>query len=117
MTRRELLEIAAALAMSSRVRAARGDRLDDASARAAGVIRGYSAEGFHRTATAVDRASADRLLALARAAGAAPSLEAFDLQRVDPVAQFVEIDGRRLDGLVLFDAPFTTAAGVSGALG
>jgi hypothetical protein len=117
MTRREFLEIAAALAMSSRVRAARDDRLDDAIARAAGVIRGYSAEGFHRTATAVDRASAGRLLALARAAGAAPSLEPFELSRVDPGAQFVEIDGRRIDGLAMFDGPFTDAHGVRGPIG
>jgi len=93
------------------------DRLDETAARAADVVRGYSAEGIHRTGTAVDRASADRLLALARAAGAAPSLEPFALARVDPIAQLVEIDGRRIDGLVTFDAPFTAADGVSGALG
>ena len=117
VTRRALLEIAAALAVSPRVRAARDDRLDQTSERAADVIRGYSAEGFHRTATAVDRASADRLLALARATGAAPSLEPFELSRVDPIAQFVEIEGRRIDGLVMFDGTFTTADGVSGTLG
>jgi hypothetical protein len=118
ISRREWLQMSAAVAAATaRPRAAGPDPIDETMARAAEVIRGYSAEGWHRTATAVDRASADRLLALARAAGASPRLEAFDLQRVDPVAQFVEIDGRRLDGLVLFDAPFTTAAGVSGALG
>jgi len=68
--------------------------------RAADVVRGYSDEGEHRTATAVDRASANTLLARARAAGAAPMLEPFEVSRVDPVAAFAEIDGRRIDGLL-----------------
>jgi hypothetical protein len=106
----------AAIALS-RARPARADAIDDTAARASDAIRGYSAEGFHRTATAVDRASADRLLALARAAGATPRLDPFELSRVDPIAQFVEIDGRRIDGLVMFDGPFTSADGVTGALG
>jgi hypothetical protein len=118
ISRREWLHTAAAIAAATvRPRAAGPDPIDETMARASELIRGYSAEGWHRTATAVDRASAGRLLALARAAGASPRLEPFDLQRVDPVAQFVEIDGRRIDGLVMFDAPFTTAAGVPGALG
>jgi hypothetical protein len=118
ISRREWLHTAAAIAAATaRSRAAGPDPIDETMARASEAIRGYSAEGWHRTASAVDRASADRLLALARAAGASPRLEAFDLQRVDPVAQFVEVDGRRIDGLVMFDAPFTTASGVSGALG
>jgi len=119
VTRRELLGMAAAttLARTSHARGALDDRLDATIARASEVVCGYSAEGLHRTATSVDRASADRLLALARAAGAAPSLEPFTLARVDPVAQFVEIDTRRIDGLVMYDAPFTAAGGVSGALG
>src|SRR2546430_1865009 len=104
------------LHVPARVHAA-DDRLDDTIARAADMIRGYSAEGFHRTATEVDRASADRLLALARRAGAPASLEPFELSRVDPIAQFVEIDGRRIEGLVMFDGTFTTPDGVSGAIG
>jgi len=42
--------------------------------RAGDVIRGYSDEGEHRTATAADRTSANALLARARAAGTAPTL-------------------------------------------
>src|SRR5262245_409285 len=117
--------LALAIAGPSAVRALAADVASDFSAdavadtatRAAEVIRGYSAEGFHRTATAVDRTSADRLLALARVAGASPRLEPFELSRVDPVAQFLEIDGRRIDGLVMFDAPFTAADGVTGVMG
>ena len=118
ITRREWLQTAAVIAAAMpRPRAAGPDPLDETMARASEVIRGYSGEGWHRTATAVDRASADRLLALARSAGASPRLDAFDLRRVDPVDQFVEVDGRRIDGLVMFDAPFTAATGVTGVLG
>ena len=65
----------------------------------------------------MDRASANALLARARATGAAASLEPFDLSRVDTVAAFVEIDGRQIDGLPMFDGPFTGAAGVTGRIG
>lgn len=116
-TRRELFELAG-LAVLGRTATASGDEpLDATMHRAADVIRGYDAEGLHRTATAVDRASADRLLALARAAGAKPRLEPFEFSRVDPVAAYLEVDGRRIDGLPMFDGSFTTADGVTGPLG
>jgi hypothetical protein len=92
-------------------------KTDPLERRAADVIRAYSDEGDHRTATAVDRASANALLARARAAGAAPLLEPFDLWRVDTVAAFAEIDGRQIDGLPMFDGPFTGSAGVTGRIG
>ena len=90
---------------------------DAVEARASDVIRAYSREGHHRTATAVDRASADALLARARAAGARASLEPFDLSRVESAAAFVQIRGRRIDGLPMFDGAFTGAEGVSGRIG
>ena len=116
LTRRELFELAGALALP-RPQSADARSLDDTAQRAADVIKGYSAEGMHRTGTAVDRASADRLLALARAAGASPSLAPFDLSRVDPTTSFLEIDGRRVEGLPMFDAAFTPADGIAGAIG
>jgi hypothetical protein len=119
LTRRELLQWAGALACAAPASTARADdnAIEDTARRAADLIRGYSAEGLHRTATAVDRASADRLIALARAAGATLSLEPFDLSRVDPVAHFIDISGQRIDGLPMFDGAFTSADGVSGAIG
>jgi hypothetical protein len=65
----------------------------------------------------VDRASANALVARARATGATASLEPFDLSRVDTVSAFAEIDGRQIDGLPMFDGPFTGAAGVTGRIG
>jgi hypothetical protein len=119
MTRRELLELAASLAVPRHAAAqpSPAKASEDIARRAADVIRGYAAEGTHRTATAVDRASADRLVTLARATGAVPRLEPFELSRVDPVAAFLEIGGRRIDGLPIFDGPFTDAQGVRGTIG
>ena len=120
LTRRELIEIGGGIVLAA-APGLRGHASqpagDETARRAADVISGYSAEGLHRTATAVDRASADRLVTLARATGAAPSLEPFELSRVDPVAHFVEIPGQRIDGLPMFDGAFTGADGVSGAIG
>jgi hypothetical protein len=108
LTRRELLEMAALLTVVPPV--------DAVEQRASDTIRAYSSEGHHRTATAVDRASADALLARARATGATPSLESFELSRVHPGAAFVQVRGRRIDGLPMFDGTFTDARGLSGAI-
>src|SRR6185295_19806561 len=119
VTRRELFELAGfTLALGApAVRPAGDDPRDAIARRAADVVREYSAEGFHRTATAVDRASADRLLSLARAAGVNARLEPFDVSRVDPQSAFLEIDGRRIDGLPMFDGAFTGRDGIRGAIG
>jgi hypothetical protein len=109
LTRRELLEMAALAAVAPPD--------GGLETRTADVIRAYSAEGQHRTATAVDRRSADALLERASATGAAVRLEPFDLSRIDPVSAFVQLDDRRIDGLPMFDAAFTGAEGVSGRIG
>jgi hypothetical protein len=109
LTRRELLEMAALLAVAPPA--------DDLERRAAEAIRAYAGEGHHRTATRVDRASAAALQARARATGAVPSLQPFDLTRVDTAAAFVQIHERRIEGLPMFDGPFTDAGGVSGRIG
>jgi hypothetical protein len=118
LTRRALLALTGGLACAAPLSARRpDDSLGDTERRAADAIRGYAAEGDHRTATAVDAASADHLLALARATGATAWTDPFNLSRVDPIANIVEIDGVRIDGLPMFDGGFTDAAGVAGRLG
>jgi hypothetical protein len=120
LTRRALLEIGGGImlaAVPTRRGLARQGSPDETARRATDLIRGYSAEGLHRTATAVDRASADRLVTMARAVGATPSLEPFELSRVVPVAHFIDISGQRIDGLPMFDGAFTGVDGVSGTIG
>ena len=80
-TRRQFFELTGltVVARSAPAHAGTDEATDAVARRAADVIRGYAQEGFHRTATPVDRASADRLQSLARAAGVEPRLEPFEL--------------------------------------
>ena len=85
--------------------------------RLASVIRGYDAQGNHRTGTDVDDASAEWLANHVRQLGATPSLEPFTLSRVDPQACHLRIAGRCIGGVPLFDGGSTDAEGVHGRLG
>jgi hypothetical protein len=81
------------------------------------IIQAFSDQGFHRTGTTVDEASANWLRDQVRAMGLDASLEPFSINRVDPVTGAVVADGRRIEGLPLFDAAFTDQEGVRGRLG
>ena len=81
------------------------------------VIRAYEEQGFHRTGTAVDRISGEWLADEVREIGPEPVLEEFSLSRVDPVDANLMVNGRKIDGLPLFDGGFTGPAGIEGALG
>lgn len=81
------------------------------------IIQTYSDQGLHRTATEVDRASGNWLRDQVRQLSVDASLEPFSINRVDPVTAAAIVDGRRLEGLPLFDAAFTDQKGVHGRLG
>ena len=55
--------------------------------------------------------------AAARRCGAEAALESYAHERVDPQRCLVEAAGRRVEGVPIFDAPFTDRAGVGGRLG
>jgi hypothetical protein len=84
---------------------------------AADWLRAWDSHGFHRTGTDGDEAGAAWLAQEAAALGAQVSSETFSLDRIDPVAAFVEVDGRRIEGVPVFDAPATGPEGVAGVLG
>jgi hypothetical protein len=81
------------------------------------VIEAYESQGIHRTATDVDRASAEWLSQEVRATGLAPALESFLIQRVDLIETSIIVNGRRIEGVPFFDGGFTDAEGVRGRLG
>ena len=89
----------------------------DLERRIRSVIEDYGDQGFHRTATAVDRASGDWLFDSVARLGLSPAKETFVLDRVDPGDCHLVVDGRRIDGLPLFDGGFTGSDGVKGRLG
>ena len=82
--------------------------------RISNVIREYDAQGIHRTATTTDEASAHWLADHVRAAGLEPRLEGYDVHRLDPGECFLELDGRRIEGVPLFDCTYTDVDGVAG---
>src|SRR5262245_32256661 len=89
----------------------------DRKRRISTLIQTYDGQGIHRTATIVDNASADWLRQLATVAGGEARLNAFPLRQVDLRAAHIEVDGRRFEGLPLFDGGFTGETGLVGTLG
>ena len=85
--------------------------------RIARVIEEYDSQGIHRTATEVDERSAEWLADEIRAIGLEPTLEPFEMDRVDPGECFLEVAGRRIEGVPVFDARHTGPDGVRGRLG
>jgi hypothetical protein len=81
------------------------------------IIREYDAQGWHRTGTKVDTESAHWLVGRAGQLGVEATMESLPLQRVDPGESYIEVDGRRIDGMPLFDCSYTQPEGVSGTLG
>jgi hypothetical protein len=90
---------------------------DDGEARAAEWLAAWDKQGIHRTATEGDEAGADWLIGEAARLGTAPACEEFAIDRLDPVAAYLEIDGARIAGVPVFDAPATGGDGVTGPLG
>jgi len=109
ITRREWAALAAAPLLAQSV--------SETQRRIAKVVREYGEQGIHRTATDVDRASGDWLMAQVREAGLEPAREMFSISRVDPVAGFVASGSRKIEGLPQFDGGFTSADGVRGRIG
>jgi len=80
-------------------------------------IQVYDSQGNHRTGTEGDVAAAQWLGAELSRMGVPGSMEAYEFNRVDPIAGYVKIAERRIDGLPAFDAAFTGAEGIRGRLG
>lgn len=75
--------------------------------RATTWLRAWDSHGNHRTATPGDDQGAEWLAAEARAMGASVAFESFALDRVDVDAAFLEVEGERIPGEKMFDAPDT----------
>ena len=121
MTRRDWLAVAAGglgvgvHPLAAAVRAQSGAA--ELEQRIVRTIREFEEQGDHRTATAVDRASADWLSDQVKQAGLVPVQESFSISRINLVSNALVTGDRRIDGLPLFDGAFTGAAGISGKFG
>ncbi|HXH21291.1 MAG TPA: hypothetical protein VNN10_04620 [Dehalococcoidia bacterium] len=93
------------------------DRDEASEARVARYVREFDALGCHRSGTKVERLTCEWLAGEAAKHGVRCQLRPYSFERVEPVAGWLEVDGRRIDGLPLFDAAFTDGEGVTGRLG
>ena len=89
----------------------------DAKARTAAWLTAWDTQGTHRTATIGDEAAADWLAGEAAGLGGDVATEVFALDRLDPIACYLELDGGHIAAVPAFDAPVTGPDGVTGALG
>ena len=89
---------------------------DEAKARAVAWLSAWDSQGAHRTGTSGDEAGASWLADEAAGLGVEAATEAFALDRLDPVACYLELDGERISAVPAFDAPATDADGVTGSL-
>jgi hypothetical protein len=89
---------------------------DEARARAVAWLTAWDSQGVHRTGTAGDEAGAVWLAHEAAGLGVEVGSEVFELDRLDPVACYLELDGERISGAPAFDAPATGASGATGTL-
>src|SRR6266853_186341 len=118
MNRREWIALAAvSLARPARALAMQDAERSGIERRIAQLVQDYSDQGIHRTGTAVNRRSADWLAMQVAQRGLRPSRDIFYLSRVAPIQATLTAGARRLQGIQLFDAAFTDAAGISGRLG
>ena len=85
--------------------------------RAGRWLAAWDGQGWHRTATAGDGAGARWLAGEVAALGVEPFFEEFSLDRLDPVAAYLELYGERIPAVPVFDAPATSDNGLSGAIG
>jgi hypothetical protein len=90
---------------------------DDGTARAIAWLSSWDSHGVHRTATAGDESGADWLTGEVAHLGAVPTVEAYALDRLDPVDSYLECGGERIPGVPVFDAPATSTDGIAGTLG
>jgi len=85
-------------------------------ARVVRIIEGYDGLGVHRTGTAVDEAGVVWFIERLADVGVTATADEFEVERLDVVDAHIEVSGRRIDAVPLFDGGSTEARGVGGTL-
>jgi hypothetical protein len=85
--------------------------------RAASWLAAWDSHGNHRTATEGDAAGAEWLACEAASLGGDVAVEEFAVERLDPIAAYLDIGGERIPAIPAFDAPTTDRDGIDGRLG
>jgi hypothetical protein len=85
--------------------------------RAALWLAAWDSHGNHRTATDGDNKGAEWLAAEAAGLGAETTIEEFTVERLDPLAAFLELGGERIPAIPAFEAPATDGEAIEGRIG
>jgi hypothetical protein len=85
--------------------------------RAASWLAMWDSHGNHRTATEGDGAGAEWLASEAALLGGDVTVEEFPVERLDPIAAYLDIGGEHIPAIPAFDAPPTDRGGIGGRLG
>ena len=85
--------------------------------RVADAIRQYSAQGYHRTGTAVDTLSGAWLSDRIQDLGIPSFMDPIDLKRVEVLYASFQLDGAEIEAEPLYDCHYTDVNGVTGTLG
>src|SRR5215469_1551155 len=92
------------------------DAFDEGKARTVAWLTAWDSQASHRTGASGDEAGAVWLAREAASFGIEVTTETFELDRLDPVTCYLELDGERISAVPAFDAPPTGADGVTGTL-
>jgi hypothetical protein len=84
--------------------------------RAVAWLTAWDSKGVHRTATGGDEAGALWLADQASALGFEVMSETFELDRLDPITCYLDLDGEPIPAVPVYDAPATAADGIAGSL-
>lgn len=116
-SRRQFLHLLSALPLASASLKTFGQSNSSRESRIADVIREYSAQGYHRTGTAVDTISGAWLSDRIQDMGIAPFMDPIELDRVNILYASFEFGGQSIDAEPLYDCAYTDVAGVTGRIG
>ena len=103
--------------LGSARRQARASDAGVVTAQATAWLRAWDSHGHHRTGTDGDEAGAAWLEREAASLGAVVTSESFALDRIDPVATWLDLGGTRIEAVPVFDAPTTGPTAIEGTLG
>ncbi len=103
--------------LGSARRQARASDAGVVTADTAAWLRTWDSHGHHRTGTDGDEAGAAWLEREAVALGAVVTSKSFALDRIDPVAAWLELGSTRVEAVPVFDAPPSGPTAIEGTLG
>jgi hypothetical protein len=116
-SRRKFLSYLSALPLASSSLKSFAQTDSTRETRIADIIREYSAQGYHRTGTAVDTVSGAWLSDRIQDMGIASFMDPIELNRVNVLYASLQLDGQTIEGVPLYDCHYTDVEGITGRAG